>query len=130
MKNESRTRLSEVHGAEARQALTEVVLALFDRWRLGKNDQAALLGLPGPAALAPYRQGTPLADEPDLLERVGHLLAIDRALRKKYSDSPEVRDQWIRTREEGLNHQSPLNVIRRQGIKGLKQLRSRLEMDL
>lgn len=122
-----KTWIPEIHGHEGRKALAEAVIVLLDCWRLDEKDKLTLLGLSDSSVLAGYRQGAPLADDPDLLEQVGHLLAIDRALRKACPAAPEFYAQWIKIRNESLEHKSPMEVIRRQGIEGLRKVRCHIE---
>ena len=125
-----KTRLPEMHDPEGRKALSEVVMALFERWRVGEEDQLVMLGLSGRSDLEAYKQGAPFKANPDLLERIGHLLAIDRALKQAYPAIPEFRNQWIKIRDVGLDQQSPLEVIRCQGMEGLRKVRHHLERGL
>ncbi len=105
-------------------------MALFERWQLAEDEQVVLLGLSDAADLARYHQGEPLADEPDLLERAGHLLAIERDLRKKYPYSPGFRDRWVKTLDMYLGNKSPLQLVRDQGIEGVRRIRRYLEVNL
>jgi hypothetical protein len=123
----TRTRIPELHEAESLKALSEVVSALLERWKLDEQDQLALLGLTDASELASYRQGAPLGKDRELLERVGHLLAIDRALQAIYPQAPEMRDGWIKMKDFSLDNKTPLEVVRLQGLNGLRQVRRQLE---
>ncbi len=122
-----KTFVPELRDPEARKALVEAVAALLDRWQLGDDDRVVLLGLSNRVELAGYLQGEREAADPDLLARIGHLLAIDRALRKKYPYRPGRRDQWIKTPDPGLANRSPLAVVRALGMEGLHAIRDRAE---
>ncbi len=119
--------LSGLREPEARRALAEAITALFDYWHLSLAERQLLLGLSDPGALDRYREGEPLADHPQLLERAGHLLAIDRALREAYPDSSGFRRNWIRTPDSSFGGQSPLEVVRRRGLVGLRRIRDHLK---
>lgn len=123
----ARTRIPELREAASRKALSEVVSALLERWQLDEKDQLALLGLTDASKLASYRQGAPLGKDRELLERVGHLLAIDRVLQAIYPLAPEIRDGWIKMKDFSLGNKTPLEVVRLQGVNGLRQVRRQLE---
>ena len=121
------TLIPNLNGEQARKALAEVVTVMFDRWQLTEVDQATLLGLTDPADVVRYREGMPLPDDPDLLERVGHLLAIYRALQRIYGRDPVLCNRWILAKDLLLGYRSPLEVVRLEGLEGLKAIRRSLE---
>lgn len=121
------TLLPSLKGKQARKALAEAVIVIFDRWQLTEADQATLLGLTDPAEVFRYREGMPLPDDPDLLERVGHLLAIYRALQRIYGREPVLCDRWMLAKDLLLGQRSPLEVVRLEGLEGLKAIRRSLE---
>ncbi len=121
------TLVPHLKGEQARKALAEAVTALFDRWHLSETDQLILLGLTDSEALVGYRQGMPLPDDQDLLERVGHLLAIYRALQEIYGSDPVLCDRWMLGKDFLLGNRSPLEVVRTEGLEGLKAIRRNLE---
>jgi hypothetical protein len=117
------TFLPQLHTSEARLAVAEVLLALFDRWGLAKAKQAELLGLPDTALL---RAGQPLPDAAEVLERAGLLLAIDRALRRLYPDDRVLCDDWVAFPNSELGGLSPLAVMS-SGLEGIRTVRTLLE---
>ena len=119
----TRTLLPEIHSAETRQALAESVLAVLDGWGIHPAKQAELLGLPD---LAPLRQGRPLPDGPAVLERAGHLLGIERALKRLYPHDPASRHAWLMLPDAELGEQPPLRVML-DGVEGIKRVRKRIE---
>ena len=121
------TLVPELETPEARKALAEGVMALLFRWGLEDRDQLVLLGLSNPDDLERYRQGEPLPESKELLERVGHLFAIDRTFQKSFRSVPGFRDWWMRTAAPGLGYHSPLEVVRRRGLEGLRSVRQYLE---
>jgi len=70
-------------GDQNRGTLAKMVTRAFEHWKLGTEEQLAMLGLAtsNRAALSRYRRGEPLAASRDLLERAGHVLAIHKNLR-------------------------------------------------
>lgn len=121
------TLIPELEDPEALQAVTEAVLALLDRWGVESVNQAALLGLPDISAL---RRGSPLAKEPSVLERAGHLLAIDRALQTLHPYTPTSRDRWISLPQAGFDSRSALALMLEEGVEGIKTVRHFLESEI
>lgn len=116
----TRTWLPEITSPEAKQALIEAVVAVLDAWGIAPAKQAELLGL---AAIIPVQ---PLPDDPALLERAGHLLGIERALRRLEPHDPAARHAWLMLPNAELDGRSPLLVML-EGVDGIKRVRARLE---
>lgn len=112
-----------------RGALARMVMTLLDHWKLGTEDQAALLGLaPGNrAALANYRHGKPIGTSRDQYERVGHLLGIHKDLRLLFPQNRELAYRWMRTRNRAFDNLTPVEVIREWGFAGLLMVRAYLD---
>src|SRR6185295_12949705 len=75
----------------ARTRLAAMVTKLLEVWQLAPAEQAQVLGLSSGSrsTLGRYRNGEPLADSRDLLDRAGHLLGIHKSLRLLF---PHDRD--------------------------------------
>lgn len=114
----SETRLPELHTPEARKAVAELVLDLFERWGLEDATRSELLGV---SDLAPYRAGKPLPDQADVLARAGHLLAVDRLLQERYPDDARTRDHWPAVPSPAFSGLVPLALML-QGLDGIKQV--------
>src|SRR5512138_432877 len=110
---------------EGRAALAKMVMRLFDLWGISTQEQAALLGMSENArtTLARYRKGEPLADNRDLLDRVGNLLSIHRSLRILFSHNRDLVYRWIVTPNKAFDGHSPIAVIRTDGFLGLAMVR-------
>lgn len=119
----TRTLLPELHSPETRQALAGAILAVLDGWGIHPAKQAELLGL---TDLAPLKQGQPLPDDPKVLERAGHLLGIERALKRLYPDDPASRHASLMLPLAELSGQPPLLVML-GGVDGIKEVRTLLE---
>ncbi len=117
----SRTLLPEVRSPETRQALAEAVLGVLGGWGVAPVKQAELLGL-----TAPLSQMQTLPEDPGVLERAGHLLGIERALKRRYPDDPAARHAWLMLPAEALGGQPPLRVML-DGVEGIMRVRSLLE---
>jgi hypothetical protein len=117
----TRTLLPEIHTPETLAALADAVLAVLGDWGVAPAKQVELLGL-----AAPQIPGQPLPDDPGVLERAGHLLAIERALKRRYPEDPAARHAWLMLPESGLGARAPLRVML-DGVEGIKRARSLLE---
>jgi hypothetical protein len=122
----TRTLLPEIQSPEARQALAEAVLAVLDGWGVHPVKQAELLGL---SDLAPLSLGQPLPADPGVLERAGHLLGIERGLKRRYPDDPASRHAWLMLPVAELGGQPPLRVML-DGVEGIRRVRSLLDSSL
>ena len=123
---EPETFVAGLKSEESRKVLAETLLAAFDRWGLTQQKQAALLGLPDMSTLM---RGEPLPENPDVLERTGHLLAIDRALVRLYRDDVKARDAWLMFSYSELGGQSLLALML-AGLDGIKEVRKFIESQL
>ncbi len=119
----SDTYLSGMDTNEGRRALAEVLLAMFRHWGVEAPQQAELLGMEEVESLW---QGAALPNKTTVLERAGQLLAIDRALAKKYADQPLLREQWVSNPNIWLRGRSPLQRML-EGVEGIREVRSLIE---
>lgn len=106
--------------------MAKMVMKLFELWQ---NDTAAQLDLLGLApesrsSLSRYRRGEPLPASRDLLERASYL---HRSLHFLFPENPELRHGWINLRNRDFENETPLRVIRRQGLVGLARIASHLD---
>jgi hypothetical protein len=108
-----------------------MVASLLDHWNLPLNDQAALLGLSAQSrsTIARYRRGEPLADNADLLARVGHLLGIHKALRIMFPHDRDLAYRWIGTPNRRFAGARPVDVMKQQGYEGILAVRRYLDFE-
>lgn len=116
--------LPELHEPEARAAVAEVLKALFDRWQLHEVNQAQLLGLSSGIEL---KQKIIQANT-ETMERAGNLLAIDRALLKRFPNQPERHDRWVFTANDHLDGLTPLSIMLENGLRGILSIRALAEL--
>ncbi len=117
--------LADLAEEGTRRDLARVVAALFERWQLDSQDQLQLLGLsPTSRKLLPeYRAGTrALPAQRDILDRAGYLLAIHKGLRFLFPEDEALRYSWVRRRHAVLDHATPLEVMRRDGLLGIARI--------
>lgn len=117
---------------ESRVRLAKLLANLFDRWSLSRAERLGLLGLrpSSGALLSRYRNGTPLPNRRDVLERAGWLLAIHKALRLLFPRNPELRYSWVRRRNKDFADRSPLEVMTQEGMIGLFRVSRYLDFEL
>jgi hypothetical protein len=114
----SDTFLPELHSPEARQAVAELLLALFRRWALAEDKQAELLALDG---IGPLLRGEPLPDRYETLERAGLIMAIDRSLQRQFADDRVLCDDWVVFPNAAFDGRSPLAVML-EGLDGIRRV--------
>ena len=117
------TFVTELNTPEARVALAEASLALFEQWGIHELNQLELLGIQERKDLQP---GVPLPHDKEVLERAGQLLAIGRTLHKLFPYHPSRRNTWVLTANPGLNDHPPINVML-EGLDGIRKVRELLE---
>jgi hypothetical protein len=115
--------------SDDRGTLARMVMTLLDHWKLGTEDQAALLGIApsNRAALARYRRGEPIGAGRDQYERVGHLLGIHKNLRLLFPQNRDLAYRWMTTRNQAFGNRTPVEVIREWGFAGLLMVRGYLD---
>ena len=119
-----------LHARESRERLARMVVSLLERWNLGPNDQAVLLGLStqSRSTIARHRRGEPFADSADLLARAGHLLGIHKALRILFPHDRELAYRWITTPNRRFGA-TPLELMKRHGYEGILAVRRYLDFE-
>jgi hypothetical protein len=118
------TLLPQLEDPEARKALVEAIFALFERWHVHELNQARLLGID---SVSDIKNNKFPDDASQVLENIGQLLAIDRALLKFFPYEPTARDQWIFVPQPKLENETPLTIMLEQGIEGIRKVRELLE---
>jgi len=116
---------------EGRIALAKMVTRLFELWKISTQDQTILLGLSGSGRMSVtrYRKGGPLADNRDLLDRVGNLLAMHRSLRLLFPHNKDLAYKWVSTPNRAFEGKSPIEIIRQDGFLGLLIVRRYLDFE-
>ncbi|WP_455212427.1 hypothetical protein [Kaarinaea lacus] len=115
----NKTLLPQLEDPEAREAVAEAVMALFARWDLHEVNQAQLLSI---SSIIGFRKKILQADS-NTMERAGYLLAIDRALLKRFPSQMEKRDRWVFTPNKNLDGLTPLSVMLDNGVPGMEVIK-------
>lgn len=111
----------DLEAPEARKKLAMMLMKLFEHWELDQRSQLNLLGLSeeSRSALNKYRKGeSALPKSRDMLDRVGYLLAIHKALRILYPKNPDIRYSWVNRHNKAFDNFTPLEVMQTQGVLG------------
>lgn len=114
----------DVTSEESRVNLAKLLTKLFDLWKLSTVEQLELLGQSpnSRANLTKYRQGSPLPNLRDLLDRTGWLLAIHKSLRLLYPYNDILRYSWIKQRNKAFDNLTPLELMQQEGIIGIAKV--------
>lgn len=121
-----------INEIEQRKQQTQLIMKLFELWQLTDKEKAIALGLsPGTqTSIYKYKTGKQyLPSTRDTQDRIGHLLAIHKFLRRAYPFDKELAYQWIKTPNMDFNSRTPFDLISQNGYLGLIQIRYYLEMN-
>lgn len=113
-----------------RKQQTELVMKLFELWKLTYKQQAILLGLSPNTETSIHRYKTGKQYLPlyrDIQDRLGHLLAIHKYLRRAYPYNDELAYAWILTSNADFENFSPFDIAYKDGYMGLMRIRNYLE---
>jgi hypothetical protein len=118
----------DLESRAARVRLAGMVMRLLEHWQLTAVEQAQVLGLSAGSrsTLARYRNGEPLADSRDLVDRAGHLLGIHKSLRLLFPHDRDLAYRWM-TQPNLRFGARPVDVIAEHGFEGLLAVRRYLD---
>lgn len=85
-----------------------IMSSIYRDWHLDESDRKMIddLGLDGAEAIC----------------------AMHVALNQIFAHNPQLASLWPTTRNKALNNRSPIDVIREDGMNGLKRVRSFLDL--
>jgi hypothetical protein len=115
---------------DERVALTRKTLSMLAGWGVEPMDQCRLLGLPEKDAGRRFRRhrlGAPLADDPDVWQRVALLLSLNNAVNHLFPHSSLAADLWITTPRAKFGNKTPLDVMLAGGIQGIRRVERSLD---
>ncbi len=115
--------------SQDRSRLSKMLITLFEHWKLPSKDQLSLLGSAkdNRALLARYRNGDPLANDRDKLERAGILLGIHKSLRLLFPHNRDLAYAWMTTPNRAFQGMTPTQLVDQQGMIGLYMVRAYLD---
>lgn len=117
---------------QERGRLAQLVMNIFEDWRIDSDDQKALLGLPekeSARTLSRFRQGKPLPDEEDIIERARHVLGIQSSLQRTYPLNANMPKFWLYHRNKALKG-FPLQIMLEEGLPGMHRVWRHLDCTL
>lgn len=114
---------------EDRQELTRGVLAMLEDWGIEGRDQLTLLGLSDAPVreLRQLRENRALPDEPEVMQRIEHLINIADALRTTYPFSRRMGKLWMHKANRKFRQRTPIATMVEDGMVGLISVRSYLD---
>jgi hypothetical protein len=115
-----------------RRQQTQLIMKLFEHWKLTFKQQAILLGTSPNTETSIYNyknNKSYLSTSRDTQDRVSYLLAIHKYLRRAYPFNKELAYAWINTKNADFNYLSPLEVIANEGFMGLVRIKMYLELN-
>lgn len=112
--------------------ISRMLIALFDLWNLSIREQLGLLGIrkTNRSLLRRYRQGKPLANDRDKLERAAILLSIHKSLHLLFPHHRELAYSWMKTPNCAFKESPPVNLIDELGIMGLYIVQRHLDRQI
>lgn len=114
---------------EERVQLTKGILGMLDEWGISGKDQLLLLGMEDAPAreIRQLRENRPLPDNPEVMQRVEHLICIADALRTTYPFSKRMGKLWMNRPNRKFRQRTPLATMVEDGLVGLVSVRSYLD---
>lgn len=106
--------------------MASTLIAILNGWGVSNADKITLLALPAgtkPRAIQRYQQDTPLPDDKDVQERVGHLLGIAEALRLAYPRNAQGGELWLNRPCKHFNGRIPMTMMTEEGLTGITAVR-------
>lgn len=116
---------------EDRIHLTRSIIGLLESWGIdGASDQIAILALSGdvsPRNMRRFQMDTPFPDDPDVLERIEHLIGIADALRTTFPRNPQMGPLWMHRRNKRFRSRTPVALMVEDGLEGMIAVRTYLD---
>ncbi len=115
---------------EERGELARVIMNILDSWGMSSEEKIAMLALPEGTRtrmLHKFYNNTPLPDEPQVTERIEHVLGIAKALRTSYPANPKMCRFWLNTRNRRFRNRTPLRAMLEDGLQGVVAVRVYLD---
>lgn len=116
--------------AADRASLTRAVIGLLQTWGVEMAEAVAILALPedtNARNMRRYEQDTPFPDDPDVLERIEHLIGIADALRTTFPRNPQMGPLWMHRRNKHFRRRTPIALMVEDGLAGVIAVRTHLD---
>ncbi|MDZ7754608.1 MAG: MbcA/ParS/Xre antitoxin family protein [Gammaproteobacteria bacterium] len=110
-------------------SLHHTVSDILHRWGLSRSECDALLSGGDRRSRRRARKAgdSCVLTETQRMERIQHIIAIDRTVSQTFPQSPLLADLWITTPNPMLGDMTPLQVILEHGIEGMISIRRMLD---
>lgn len=115
---------------EDRVCLTRTIISLLESWGIGASEQIAILALPddvSPRNMRRFQMDTPFPDDPDVMERIEHLIGIADALRTTFPRNPQMGPLWMHRRNKHFRRRTPVALMVEDGLDGVIAVRTHLD---
>jgi len=116
--------------SEERIHLGRLVVNMLDDWGVKASDQVNILALPKGTPtrmLRRYHEDTPLPDDPEVMQRVEHLIGIADALRTTFPRNSKIGLMWLKQPCKRLRRRRPMDILVEDGLSGLITVRTHLD---
>ncbi|MDF1655608.1 MAG: hypothetical protein P1U34_10905 [Coxiellaceae bacterium] len=110
--------------------LTNMIMRLFEHWKLTYEEQAKLLDFSSKthSTINRYKNGTSaIRFDRDTYDRVRFLLAIHKLLRMLFPMNLELAYAWPKTTNQFFHGRTPVEVVFEEGFLGLVRVHDYLE---
>ena len=115
---------------QTRIELARLVMILLDNWGLSNAEKLSLLDFPDSSRVRSMRQyynGKPFPDDPNVMQRVEHLVGIADALRTSYPLNENMPAFWLNKNNRLFGDRTPLNCMLEDGLDGIVAVRIHLD---
>lgn len=108
-----------------------MIMKLFELWNLSTTEQLDILGLDknDSSNLIRYYHEIVIGRNPDLHERIVHLLSIHKSLRIIFPHNTELCYIWPTTKNKIFNNKTPVEVMQEYGYSGILMIRHYLDRE-
>jgi hypothetical protein len=113
------------------QQQIQLMMRLFEHWKLNVEQQRILLGLPPNLEKRTNNYVILAQCVPkcrDIQDRICHLLNIHKLLSRAYVFHKELAYSWMTTDNADFEYKRPLDIIVKEGLVGLVKVRIYLEL--
>ena len=115
---------------EQKIELTHMIMTMLDDWGVSHKDKLNLLALPShirSRAVRRFYDNEPLPDDPNVFERIDHLLGIADALRTSYPLNSYMVSFWLNQKNQRFENLTPLAFMLQGGLENVVAVRAHLD---
>jgi hypothetical protein len=126
MQNNNQTVTADDHNIQLAQA----VMSTLDEWKLDGENILSIMAFPDDIKvrhLSQFRRSRAFPDNPDVNERLRHILGIIDALSTSYPTNPRMSLFWMTRNSKKFQNRTPIQVIIEDDLEGLITIRKHLD---